>query len=96
MKRAILFIYPARQKWEINIWKYILRFVGQFVRDWYSEYFFAESPNENSAGLLTGQRLSPRGGSFWQQIEYVRTTERVGVAPSDSWIKVGFRCARTP
>jgi formylglycine-generating enzyme required for sulfatase activity len=37
-----------------------------------------------------------RGGSFRDDEYDVRSTERLGWDPSDSWENFGFRCARSP
>jgi len=65
--------------------------VREWVSDWYGPYL--EAAVDNPAGPLTGDSKIPRGGSWLDLADNLRSTNRGGNALDYSRHKVGFRCA---
>lgn len=68
--------------------------VGEWVFDWYSDDYYAKSPEENPVGPKTGGARVQRGGSWGVNEIMLRTSARSAGDPEKSSIGVGFRCAR--
>jgi formylglycine-generating enzyme required for sulfatase activity/tRNA A-37 threonylcarbamoyl transferase component Bud32 len=74
--------------------------VWEWVSDWYSRDYYANSPLENPLGPNTGVNRVLRGGS-WNNVPYkLRVAYRLWINPDTSYIysysSFGFRCARSP
>jgi len=71
--------------------------VWEWVSDWYSETYYANSPTENPTGPESGKYHVVRGGS-WANTEYsLLSAERykLRTIPEDTdFIDLGFRCAK--
>jgi len=68
----------------------------EWVADWYSAFYYADSPSENPQGPLSGNRRAVRGGSWSHSGGYIHTAARYGFDPVFANDLVGFRCARAP
>ncbi len=69
--------------------------VREFVSDYYSEEYYANSPFENPQGPEKGRFRVIRDGGWHSGAYCTRVFERI-LIPSDYWrdLAVGFRCAR--
>ena len=65
--------------------------VEEWVADWYSPTYYAESPAENPTGPASGIFRVVRGGSFRSNQVATRTTKRDGAIPNSTYESVGFR-----
>ena len=70
--------------------------VYEWVSDWYDERYYSASDYENPQGPTNGITHGLRGGSFFAEPKYIRTTYRERPATSKTenygsgnW---GFRC----
>lgn len=75
--------------------------VWEWVRDWYADGWYAQSPGDNPTGPPTGQERVVRGGSAFDGWSDQRTSNRgwglVDGPPSlDDRERVGFRCVLEP
>ena len=70
--------------------------VWEWVQDWFSETFYANSPAENPTGPDSGAYRVMRGGSWSNGAKELRTTARKGNLPDTGYNYTGIRCARTP
>ncbi|MFH1808469.1 MAG: SUMF1/EgtB/PvdO family nonheme iron enzyme [Pseudomonadota bacterium] len=67
---------------------------AEWVADWFSPTYYAESPPENPKGPEASTRLrSVRGGSWTGNTYEARSTARGSMDPAFSKNSVGFRCA---
>ncbi len=66
--------------------------VREWVADWYARY--PAEPQVNPAGPSSGESRIPRGGSWPDTPDDVRSTNRGANEPDYSRHKVGFRCVR--
>jgi formylglycine-generating enzyme required for sulfatase activity len=69
--------------------------VWEWVADWYSEGYYASSPDRNPQGPDSGQWRVERGGSWGSDRGVVCAANRNEDGPSSSYPDVGFRCARS-
>jgi formylglycine-generating enzyme required for sulfatase activity len=67
--------------------------VWEWVADWYSVRYDENSPAENPLGPDSGQYRVLRGGAWNQDSYLLRTSARLGSAPTDVYLSFGFRCA---
>jgi hypothetical protein len=72
--------------------------VWEWVADWYDENYYGNTPTTNPIGPESGIRRIIRGGSYINDVQYLRVSNRssliplyAGVADSSNNI-VGFRC----
>ena len=65
--------------------------VREWVADWYGPY--AAAPAVDPAGPTTGDSYIPRGGSWYDTPDDVRSANRGSNLPDYTHPKVGFRCA---
>ncbi|MCB0081965.1 MAG: SUMF1/EgtB/PvdO family nonheme iron enzyme, partial [Caldilineaceae bacterium] len=65
--------------------------VEEWVNDWYSPTYYAESPPANPPGPSNGFFRVVRGGSFVSNRGMVRTTARGRAVPDSTFPTVGFR-----
>jgi len=70
--------------------------VLEWVSDWYSETWYAQSPAIDPAGPSTGSSRVMRGGNWHDDSNYARSSRRSYGPPNSPSIGVGFRAARTP
>jgi formylglycine-generating enzyme required for sulfatase activity len=66
--------------------------VREWVADWYSESYYADSPKRNPPGPDTGTLRVLRGGSWVDNLNNVRTFARDFLNPAEANSYVGFRC----
>ncbi len=67
--------------------------VWEWVADWVSPNYSIE-PNQDPIGPIDGEKRVMRGGGFFTDAKYVRTTMRSWQLPDYTSNDVGFRCAR--
>jgi len=66
----------------------------EWVSDWFDEKYYNDSPEENPAGPVTGERRVVRGGGWIDRsLMEFRASRRLGINPADSGNDIGFRCA---
>jgi serine/threonine-protein kinase len=73
--------------------------VAEWVSDWHSQSYYAESLRENPPGPADGQDRVLRGGSWSDGPTHIRVDHRSKSSPDDRWSSLnnrGFRCAFTP
>ena len=71
--------------------------VAEWVEDWYSKTYFANSPASNPRGPPASSSRVIRGGSFMSDYSRdLRCSERDYQAQETASFAVGFRCAKTP
>ena len=68
--------------------------VWEWVSDWFSTDYYANSPYQNPLGPEIGSRRTIRGGSWWNDIDGLRTPARASKNPDSKSNTIGFRCAR--
>ena len=66
--------------------------VLEWVADWYNESYYSDSPRRNPAGPDTGSLRVVRGGSWFNNLNNVRTFWRYYLSPGEEVSYVGFRC----
>ncbi len=67
--------------------------VHEWVQDWWSQNYYASSPQKNPEGPESGTFKIGKGGSWYDPGWHVRSSYRKGLSPSSArmhWI--GFRC----
>jgi len=62
--------------------------------DWYSEDYYAISPEKNPTGPETGTRRVSRGGSWRHQIKGSRAAQRSSLPPEYAYTDYGLRVIR--
>ena len=71
----------------------------EWVSDWYSPDYYAQSPQTNPLGPDLGTMRVVRGGSFRifdiTGLDEARATHRRPLEPASALDDVGFRCALT-
>ncbi|MEY4173189.1 MAG: hypothetical protein RI900_354, partial [Actinomycetota bacterium] len=70
--------------------------VYEYCSDWYGSTYYASSPSTNPAGPASGTTKVIRGGSWNNDVTYMRCSNREAFLPSSPSSLVGFRVARTP
>ena len=71
--------------------------VWEWVKDWYSPASYLNSPYENPTGpehAVVGIYYIKRGGSFQDEWQQLRTTNRERNDPTNYGSNLGFRCVR--
>lgn len=66
----------------------------EWVNDYYSETYYAQSPEENPKGPLSGRFRVIRGGSWHSGAMCVQVYFRNALSPSWVDFAVGFRCVK--
>lgn len=69
--------------------------VAEWVHDWYSRDYYAESPATDPQGPASGSYRVYRGGSWLDPAKYCRVTARNFEFPVSRLHNVGFRVVRT-
>jgi serine/threonine-protein kinase len=67
--------------------------VWEWMADWYDENYYSDSPYENPMGPSSGTERSQRGGAWYDNGSWVRTTVRHATSPLVRCDDLGFRCA---
>jgi formylglycine-generating enzyme required for sulfatase activity len=67
--------------------------VHEWCADWFDENYYADSPERNPQGPVSGRRRSSRGGSWRHQIKITRVAARSSIPPEFRYSDYGFRCA---
>jgi formylglycine-generating enzyme required for sulfatase activity len=67
--------------------------VREWVADWFHEYYYIVSPEENPLGPPSGGTKSLRGGSYLDDENEIRVFNRFFHPPGSPGINRGFRCA---
>ena len=68
--------------------------VWEWVYDWHIETYYSTSPASNPRGPDTGQLKILRGGSWFNNIDFLRSASRYGNPPDITSSTYGFRCAK--
>ena len=67
----------------------------EWVNDWYSESYYANSPSNNPTGPSSGMYRVLRGGSWNYEDDFLRSANRYRFDPTElRHFGNGFRCAR--
>lgn len=67
--------------------------VMEWVFDWYSARYYAESSDVNPMGPLEGEAKVLRGGSWFSDLEDLQVSARGLFVPEVARANLGFRCA---
>jgi formylglycine-generating enzyme required for sulfatase activity len=70
--------------------------VWEWVNDWYDVDYYGISPESNPLGPEDGDEKVLRGGSWSDYDDLVRSADRYGDDPTNTYFGVGFRCASSP
>jgi formylglycine-generating enzyme required for sulfatase activity len=68
--------------------------LSEWVSDWYSTYYYVNSPDENPQGPQSGQERVYRGGSRHSYPYYLRVAVRGSFRDDKSSDTRGFRCVQ--
>jgi formylglycine-generating enzyme required for sulfatase activity len=68
----------------------------EWVSDWYDKDYYGKSPSQNPEGPQEGVTKVLRGGSWYSNLGYLKSTYRFSIKPSARDSDFGFRCAKTP
>jgi formylglycine-generating enzyme required for sulfatase activity len=69
--------------------------VWELVQDWYTDHL-GTSPLTDPTGPTTGSLRVIRSGAWYNDAQYLRSADRRGQLPADTYARLGFRLARTP
>ncbi|MDO9229418.1 MAG: SUMF1/EgtB/PvdO family nonheme iron enzyme, partial [Syntrophales bacterium] len=70
--------------------------VWEWVQDWYDGGYYSDSPRDNPKGPSSGTHRIGRGGSWYNDARFCRSTSRYRYAPGIRDDFLGFRIVRTP
>jgi formylglycine-generating enzyme required for sulfatase activity len=70
--------------------------VFQWCQDWYSDAYYANSPDADPSGPDNGEARVQRGGSWYGDSSTCRSAGRSSNDPTYRFNDFGFRCSRTP
>ena len=70
--------------------------VWEWVQDWYDGGYYSDSPRDNPKGPSSGTHRIGRGGSWYNDARFCRSTSRYRYAPEIRDDFLGFRIVRTP
>jgi formylglycine-generating enzyme required for sulfatase activity len=70
--------------------------VWEWVNDWYDVDYYGISPESNPLGPEDGDEKVLRGGTWDDNVDYVRSASRDRIDPAYTYYLVGFRCASSP
>ncbi len=68
--------------------------VSEWCWDFYSSYYYYESPESNPKGPSSGSYRIIRGGSIWDDNVYCRVADRSNMDPENRLGTIGIRLAR--
>ncbi len=66
--------------------------VWEWTADYFSQSYYAISPEVNPTGPVTGDRYVIRGGGFWNGVSGMRVVARLSLDAEAALNTVGFRC----
>ncbi|MBN2695537.1 formylglycine-generating enzyme family protein [bacterium] len=69
--------------------------VYEWVNDWYLETYDSSSPTNNPQGPSSGEDKVLRGGGWRSSNNYLRSSYRYSLTPSNTYNSYGFRCAKS-
>lgn len=69
--------------------------VWEWVADWYGATYYGQSPEQNPNGPSSGGKRVVRGGSWFNNGNYLRTANRGYDTPNSRLFLTGFRCAQS-
>lgn len=71
--------------------------VWEFVRDWYGETYYSESPVSDPSGPVGGDGgyVVLRGGAWNASKDFLRSAYRLDDGPGNQYPTFGFRCSRS-
>jgi formylglycine-generating enzyme required for sulfatase activity len=67
--------------------------VAEWVADWYDPGYYASSPQDNPKGPSGGDEKVIRGGGWFNNPDFLRTSKRFHLKPEYKNAWYGFRCA---
>ncbi len=70
--------------------------VWEWVNDWYDGSYYSVSPSTNPLGPVPGTNHVVRGGSWFDNTNYERSSYRYYLTPDVTGYNLGFRVARAP
>jgi formylglycine-generating enzyme required for sulfatase activity len=70
--------------------------IAEWVNDWYQIDYYANSPNTNPPGPLTGTEKILRGGGWSTPFSTLQLSDRWPQNPDVKYNWAGFRCAFSP
>ncbi len=70
--------------------------VHEWCQDWFSKFYYEESPGQDPRGPVSGVRRVSRGGSWRHQVKVTRSSARSSLDPSYRYTDYGFRIACCP
>ncbi|MCX5639460.1 MAG: formylglycine-generating enzyme family protein, partial [Planctomycetota bacterium] len=70
--------------------------VWEWVNDWYDGSYYSVSPSTNPLGPVSGNYRVLRGGSWYDDTGFVRSSYRYNITPDYTNYNFGFRVARAP
>jgi formylglycine-generating enzyme required for sulfatase activity len=68
--------------------------IHEWCADWHARGYYAQSPEVDPCGPLSGSRRASRGGSWRHMVTISRTAARSKLDPSFRYTDYGFRVAR--
>jgi formylglycine-generating enzyme required for sulfatase activity len=68
----------------------------EWVSDWYDKDYYERSPSQSPNGPEQGAAKVLRGGSWYSNPGYLRSTYRFSLPPSSRDSDFGFRCVKSP
>jgi formylglycine-generating enzyme required for sulfatase activity len=69
---------------------------GEWVADWYDDKYYVDSSPRNPPGPPSGQLRVYRGGLYYDEATFIRTTFRGSSIPDGHDSNLGFRCVASP
>jgi len=69
--------------------------VREWIKDWYSDYYFHDAPSSNPTGPATGTKHTLKGGGWRDPNVYLRSASRLSHVASSPGDDRGFRCVRS-
>ncbi len=66
----------------------------EWVADWYDMEYYKKSPDRNPSGPARGGSKVLRGGSWYNMLYDLRSTNRNYYSPNNAYFDVGFRCVQ--
>ena len=69
--------------------------VWEWVADWYDMDYYKKSPDRNPTGPPRGGSKVLRGGSWYNMLYDLRSTNRYYYVPANKFFDLGFRCLQS-
>ena len=70
--------------------------VWEWVADWFTDYYYRDSPADNPLGPLSGGRRVLRGGAWGSVGVDLWVSARSWNNPYYTYFNIGFRCVLSP